>query len=1189
MASTTIDQNISSTVKVVDEQTNTAGSEVVYSDEEFEDTTQGDAKKQVTQQVTQQVMQQVMQQLESNVELRPILIPGYKRFLNIVKNNKTGNKLVHAFCGVGKSRFALKCCLKFAGNNKRSVIVFPSIALITQFYDDHLSNKHIQTISICSKNETNNHNSLFTTKKRIISDFITKNTHCIILCTYQSLNTFTKSITSKIDLVIFDEAHHTTSPEYKKIIYKHNTFYSLGLFLTATPTHTMKQSMERISYIPYYQALEKNILKPFEIRIDIDKKLEDSYENIFKSISRTALISGNTNIMSFHTLANPSKDNRTSVSDFVDSRKKLPTIFNTVLNQEFPTLVKKKQNTKFRVKGITANTKNRTKILNSFEKSGNNKLYILSSCRAIGEGVDTRNANMCVFADPKTSHKDIIQNIGRILRKSDSDKPASILIPTSIDIEEYKTALDNNHRDQILRQNLNNSDDYSSIINVVSALMQDNEEYFNKCLNYPSLTNEKIKKTIGKKEQKTGNTIDDIISDLDDDEKSLEHDEDRLQTYATRKNINIKCFTNNPLNIEHTYGEPTDEKRPEIIISKLPSINTPTQMEYTLYQDQDEVDEKYPNVCPLQCKCRKCKLEKEEKMKKLLKDVLNIKIHTNPEFKVLWKINEQDLADKILNVSIDCVVHDGGSDHWFNRLQDTKTFIKDNDGKAPGTEDKNKDGKSMGGWIGTQKKNYSPDKNKRKDAMKNDDVAEAWEQARDDYPDIFLTTDEVWFIRLEEIKTFIKDNDGKTPRKEDKNKDGKSLGRWIGRQKTAYSQDKNKRKKAMKNDDVAEAWEQFMDDYPNVFKGTKIYKEYIEAKNNGFKNVDRIGKEIKDSTKVLCECGTKLLEKNMEKHKKSKGHAKNMEKNMQKHKKSKGHAKNMEKSKKQDKVMGVLEAELCKKTLKQLRSICREKGLSGYSVKSKDNLIYWMLTKLDKLDKEEEEEAKPLQSSGTEKKCVHIYEEKYNDGEWVHKKCIQCGRCMRRSLDPNQKGGYTEPNPEIKRRVNEWLGSYGKYEGTEAFILDSRGLKTTNSLIKNKAFVKECISIVEYDSDIYEENLKDAKFGSCMLKGDFLEMLKKEDISRKGLIYADFTGRYNNFVKPLLEYLGDCEDITSGVVLGVTWSNNGSGSAKNRRNVTRHLAQWQTKFSWEEFEDEECTHLDYGAGGNMNVVFMKKK
>ena len=105
---------------------------------------------------------------------------------------------------------------------------------------------------------------------------------------------------------------------------------------------------------------------------------------------------------------------RSNVINFVNN-KKFKKAFKHIVKTEFPHLKNKYKNIK--MTGITANTKNRNVILNDFDETEDDEIYILSSCRTIGEGIDTKKANMCVFVDPKQSYRDIIQNIGRILRK----------------------------------------------------------------------------------------------------------------------------------------------------------------------------------------------------------------------------------------------------------------------------------------------------------------------------------------------------------------------------------------------------------------------------------------------------------------------------------------------------------------------------------------------------------------------------------------------------------------------------------------------------------------------------------------------------------------------------------------------------------------------------------------------------
>ena len=728
-----------------------------------------------------------------SIEIRELMKPAYKRVCRLMEEQKKEDKLIHAFCGTGKSRLAVKCILySIEQGNKNNIIVFPSISLVTQFNQDYLVqfSDTIPIMSVCSRDELNNDEILYTTCPNQIECFMSEHQPKIICCTYQSLQNFKDNTQeTNIDLVIFDEAHRSCSDKFSNIIYKKYNKQSLRLFMTATPTDKMKKDMERICYIPYYEALEHKYLKEFELRLDIGRKTKNKskYVSLYESIARAILKTGNNKILTFHSLANKKHENvstsRSSASSF-NNTKLFQQIFNNIVDTEFPE--QRGKYTKSSIKTIIANTLNRTDILREFDENSNT-IRIISSCQAIGEGVDTREANMCVFADPKNSHRDIIQNIGRILRSTDNNQIATVLIPIVIDYEEYHLAESDEERDQILRDHLCNSDNYNGIMNVVSALRQDNEEYFNKCLKYPHDENysKKIKKTIGKKPEKIGNSLSDIIPNILDCDG--DDDDEKLLNYTNDKKINVQFFSDTSYNTPTYYGDKTDTDRKTMIVSKLSNTDqNNTEAEYTLYSNdklEENIDE---HICVLNCECRKCVIEKEEKTARLLKQKIRFRTQFDPDFKVLWNLKEEDFEHNIANTVVECSVHDRGSDKWFGMLEKVKSFIGEN-GKLPRPGGKNvsKEEKRLGSWVSTQRGNYSPDKKKRKYIMKNDPVvATAWEEFMEQYPQLFISNTDVWFSILEEVKSFVDEN-GKLPRSTGKNisKEEKTLGRWIGTQK----------------------------------------------------------------------------------------------------------------------------------------------------------------------------------------------------------------------------------------------------------------------------------------------------------------------------------------------------------------------------------------------------------------------
>jgi superfamily II DNA or RNA helicase len=270
-----------------------------------------------------------------------------------------------------------------------------------------------------------------------------------------------------------------------KLVYgdEYRAKYEKRVFFTATPVNangiTMfdRERNEMGTYgdcgplaceYTYLQGLRDRILSLFELRADLYTK--DTVSNIYESIARAILTTGNTRVLTFHADAAEDSKSETSVLRFVD-KPKFVEAFHRVCAKEFPDKVGKFDESRITFTAITSDTKNKDAILGAFDTCTDDEIYIVSSCRTIGEGVDTKKANMCVFVDPKTSIIAIIQNIGRICRKvaGTNRRPATILIPVCIDLEKYLEAGDDaEKRDKIIREQLN-----SAIAMTVSDLFQE--------------------------------------------------------------------------------------------------------------------------------------------------------------------------------------------------------------------------------------------------------------------------------------------------------------------------------------------------------------------------------------------------------------------------------------------------------------------------------------------------------------------------------------------------------------------------------------------------------------------------------------------------------------------------------------------------------------------------------------------
>ena len=367
----------------------------------------------------------------------------------VVEKLQTEDKcLVKMFCGTGKSIIMKELCnvLLEHSDINLSVFVFPSLALVHQFYDTYidgkLEDKYIQNLKICSDKDC-------TTSPRDICEFLEDNRQekKPICVTYHRLHILLDNLGDNvIGLCCFDEAHHAVGHTYQKLIFDNHQIEK-QVFFTTTPINSNgivmydRDDPENGDCGPlcyeycYLRGVEEDYLNSIELRLDLS--LEDTNVCKYESISRAILQTGNARVLTFHATVNGSGD--TSVNAFVD-KKLFRKTFRRIVNAEFPE--RKGQYTRFRMIGMdsTTSSNDREKHLAHFqqyhlgdsddsENSVDNTVIILSTCQTIGEGVDTFDANMCVFIDPKTSHVQIIQNIGRIVRKPiDVDIPPSTVL-----------------------------------------------------------------------------------------------------------------------------------------------------------------------------------------------------------------------------------------------------------------------------------------------------------------------------------------------------------------------------------------------------------------------------------------------------------------------------------------------------------------------------------------------------------------------------------------------------------------------------------------------------------------------------------------------------------------------------------------------------------------------------------------
>ena len=586
----------------------------------------------------------------------------YQQEANVAICNEllTNDKcLVKMFCGTGKSLLMRKCGIIDAA--QLVVYVFPSLSLIDQFYMDYLHDFPSEDIlKISSELEA-------TTDSVKITCFLSKQINKIVCVTYHSYGTLLENLgLVKINVCMFDEAHNTVGETYKKLIFE-NDLCEKQIFFTATPKndngivmydreHLDDSICGKLVYdYSYLRGVVEGYLNPIEIRVDM--YTENTNKSVYASIARAILTTGNNRCLTFHSDVNADRD--TSVNNFVDDAEFKRT-FKEIQKKEFPSETKYKK-IKMIAMSSESNAEDRRKLLTELAKTSDNEIMVISSCAVIKEGIDTKTANMCVFVDPKSSYVQIIQNVGRIVRKVFGvDKPNStILIPCWVDKTKYlECDGDRVKCDAVIRQDMSEGGNFNGILNVLSALKQEDEELYDICLNYPScFSPHEIRSNWLKQGYKTLDPIGDgslfenirfvLDAEIDYDEYAdCDSDEEIIRRIAEDNDVCVEIHTTSLENPIEFYNQ--DCEGGEII-----RLYRNDEADEDYDDDNDVIGTRYQPIV---------KISGEKKSKNNLsppnrENRMRVNVHTNPDVQVLWNITSDiDITKEICSCVINCEI-----------------------------------------------------------------------------------------------------------------------------------------------------------------------------------------------------------------------------------------------------------------------------------------------------------------------------------------------------------------------------------------------------------------------------------------------------------------------------------------------------------------------------------------------------
>lgn len=401
-------------------------------------------------------------------------------------------------CGTGKTRIGTELALSVKANTV--VVYLPSLALVRQTLPEWIRTPFTQGMEflcVCSDDTVADpFNDIaqvsveelvedlgiaranVTTNPKVIHDFLNKSSQSVrvVFCTYQSCDTLRDGLPVgfSFDFGLLDEAHKTAGRNvaFSAPLSNSHTPIRKRVAMTATPKHfdirkrdkdgdvklaysmDDEESYGRTAYnLPIRKAIELGIIAGYQVLISVidDKSIAKTLRNKTMGDTQHEAVA--------HAIAI-----KNAMQEY--GLKKAVTFHDTVENASFFSrneLIKQELDlSTYHVSGQVL-TKDRSAIMDSF---ASDEKALVTNARCLTEGVDVPAIDLIAFLHPKKSPIDIIQAIGRALRKPQggSKQTGYILLPI------YVSDADNGGLERALEEY-----GYDTIFQVIQALSEQDE------------------------------------------------------------------------------------------------------------------------------------------------------------------------------------------------------------------------------------------------------------------------------------------------------------------------------------------------------------------------------------------------------------------------------------------------------------------------------------------------------------------------------------------------------------------------------------------------------------------------------------------------------------------------------------------------------------------------------------------
>ena len=440
--------------------------------------------------------------------LRPHQQSAFDDVIDGFKERDRG-KLIMA-CGTGKTFTALRIAEEAAGVGGRALYLVPSISLFQQSMREWAEQQAVphRYVGICSDTRAGRNDedaSLqeleipVTTNPAAISQALLDapaDVMTVVFCTYHSLGLVERAQdvgAPPFDIILCDEAHRTTGIERpgdktSPFVLVHDADRiraSKRLYMTATPrlyteaarTKAARHNVEVFSMddpatygpefhrLPFSRAVEQDLLSDYKVVVftiseqHVDAVLQGHLASGGSEINLTdvAKIVG-----CWQALQNPENEHSgngqslrlgraIAFTNTIASSKRLEAHWGGIVEQAIALLPEYEQAGAFRCETRHVDGQHhaldRKARIEWLKGETQGTCRILSNARCLSEGIDVPALDAVLFMNPRKSQVDIVQAVGRAMRKAEGKQYGYIILPVFIPagVDPAK-ALDDNER-----------------------------------------------------------------------------------------------------------------------------------------------------------------------------------------------------------------------------------------------------------------------------------------------------------------------------------------------------------------------------------------------------------------------------------------------------------------------------------------------------------------------------------------------------------------------------------------------------------------------------------------------------------------------------------------------------------------------------------------------------------------------